>query len=108
VTSDTGFFSLTASDGTYYLYIVGPHHLATRVNGVVVSGSGTDLGTLPEQPAGDVNRDNRIDILDASYIRGALGSSNSVADLDSSSTVTSSDLSYIYSNYGQIGASSVP
>lgn len=95
-------------NGSYYLYYVGPSTLAGRTDGIVLTGTDTNLGTLPELPAGDVILDGLLNILDAAYVRSHMGASDPRADLNRDGIVNDADMAYIRVNFGRMGALSTP
>jgi len=104
VSSSSGTFTFTAVlPGTYYLYAVNPGMLNGRYDNIIVSGGDTSVGQLAELPAGDVVPDNRINILDAAYLRRHRGSADPLADLNNDGVVNEADMQYLRQNFGRRG-----
>ncbi len=51
---------------------------------------------------GDLNGDNRVDVLDLSYMLGRYGTGDASADINSDGSVTIIDLSILLTNYGRV------
>ena len=67
-------------------------------------GAGTQLDTREiVLTAGDVNGDNRIDILDLSYVGYRFAGADARADLNDDGIVDILDLSMVGTNFGRIG-----
>jgi len=90
-------------DGTYYIIAKDNHHLAQRTDGLVISSSDTSAGTTDELVAGDINDDNVINILDASYLKSVFGTSNAIGDINHDGTATEADMSYVRLHFGAVG-----
>jgi hypothetical protein len=115
VSSSSGEQTLTAADGSFALAGADslsfkfPGYLSAQVDAQALSqdlegeaGQPLALGTLTLL-AGDVNADNRIDILDLAYIARFFNAGDALADLNGDGTVNILDLVLAASNYGRQG-----
>ncbi len=110
LTSLTGPHTTTDEQGQFGLHLLGQVELNLRYPGyldTLVTVKGTDdtvlnLGTI-QMIGGDINRDNRIDVLDLSFTAYHLGQSSTVADLNGDGRVDILDLSLIAANFGRTG-----
>jgi hypothetical protein len=115
VTSSSGEQTTTGADGAFsiasgdQLTCSFPGYLSAQVD---VQAQLAQSGTAAGQPialgaltllAGDINADNRIDILDLAYIAKFYNSADSLADLNGDSKVNVMDLVLTASNYGRRG-----
>lgn len=105
-TGTDGSFSVPAADTLSFSF---PGYLSAQadVRALLTQNQGAadqsvKLGSLTLL-AGDVNADNRIDILDLAYIAKFYSSRDSLADLNADGTVNIMDLVLAANNYGQQG-----
>lgn len=109
-TNDTGVFTITdLTPGAYDIGIKNWTGLSELETGVVLPGGGgayVDFGTTRE---GDANNDDYVNILDASALNHAFGSSegdpnwNPHCDFNRDGVINILDASILASNYGQRG-----
>lgn len=111
VTGSDGQQTRTQADGSFSLPGAGslsfnfPGYLSAQADLAQLSaadGLAVSLGTLTLL-AGDVNADNRIDILDLAYIAKYYNSADPLADLNVDGKVNIMDLVMAAGNYGQRG-----
>jgi hypothetical protein len=100
--------AVTAADGTFSLSTTQPCTVTARHTGFlgaqwVVDQPGVSEWTLPETTllGGDINADDKIDILDIAYIGARFGGQDALADLNQDGHVNILDLVLAASNYGQ-------
>jgi hypothetical protein len=99
VTNETGYFEITPVSGRTY------QCLQAFQLGYLVCQREAPQGSLGNitLPAGDVTRDDAIDIFDLALIAGHYRSTNPMADLNSDGQVDVLDLSMVSGNYNQRG-----
>jgi hypothetical protein len=115
VTSSTGEQTQTPADGSFTIPSAAslsfsfPGYLSAQADTLTQlaqigngGGPAVSVGAITLL-AGDVNADNRIDILDLAYIAKFYGSGDSLADLNVDGTVNILDLVMAAGNYGQQG-----
>jgi hypothetical protein len=89
--------------GRYQLLFEHDMYLATRLTNCD-TGSGTEFRPpTVTLVAGDLNRDQRIDILDLTRCAGVFGTADPGADINGDGTVNLFDLVLIGVNFGQLG-----
>jgi hypothetical protein len=103
----------TEADGRFSIGLTGDDSLSMTAPGYLSAATDADLSEQPdgmqidlgqiELPAGDMNQDGQINILDLAYIAGRYDSSDSVADLNQDGVVNIFDLSLAAGNYDRQG-----
>jgi len=100
--------AVTAADGTFGLTTTQPCTVTARHTGFlsaqwVIDEPGATRHVLPSFTLlnGDINPDDKIDILDIAYIGARFGGQDALADLNEDSTVNILDLVLAASNFGQ-------
>ena len=94
---------LNARAGQYEFLFEHDMYLATRLRNCN-TGSGTEFRPpTVTLVAGDLNRDQRIDILDLTRCAGAFGTADPGADINDDGVVNLFDLVLIGANFGQVG-----
>ncbi len=105
-TGPDGSFTIAGADQLTFSY---PGYLSAQAD---VRAQLAQSSVAPGQPftlaavtllAGDVNADNRIDILDLAYVAKYYNSTDSLADLNADGLVNIMDLVLAAGNYGQTG-----
>jgi YVTN family beta-propeller protein len=110
LTSTTGPHTTTDENGGFGLYYEGQMDLYIRHPGYLdvlttikgTPGAGLNVGKI-QMLGGDVNGDNRIDILDISFVGYRFASTDARADLNDDGVVDILDLSMVGANFGQAG-----
>ena len=110
LTSLAGVHTATDASGSFGLHFVGQTDLYIRHTGyldIVATVKASDnanlnLGAI-QMIGGDVNDDNRIDILDLSFVGSNLGAYAAAADVNGDGAVDILDLSLVGSNFGRSG-----
>ncbi|MBN1937520.1 MAG: hypothetical protein JW934_22875 [Anaerolineae bacterium] len=110
LTSISGPHTATNEQGQFGLHLLGQVDLNLHYSGyldmvVTVKGDGNalfDAGAI-QMVGGDVNGDNRIDILDLSFIGYNFGSQTLGADVNGDGRVDILDLSLVGANFGRAG-----
>jgi hypothetical protein len=111
-TSASGSFTLSVPmlpAGTYTWWAKGPQFLATGGT-VTLTGRPTTLQELGTMPAGDVNNDNIVDIIDFTLLRATFGRTcadsgyDGRADFTGDCLVDISDFTLLRANFGLGGA----
>lgn len=104
VSDSTGNIVFTSvKAGTYTLSVKEDHHLRRVVMGISISGTDTTLSSVLLR-AGDVNGDNRVNVLDGSIIRfHKTAGTGVVADVDGNGAVNDADLGWVRTNFGRVG-----
>jgi hypothetical protein len=104
-----GSFSLSGIPiGTYNLAVKGSRWLQKVVKNISVSANGAS-GVNVTLPAGDINNDNKVDILDLSLLADAYNATpaspkwNANADLNGDGKVNIVDLGLLANNFGKSG-----
>jgi len=95
VSHGEGFYTLSAS-APGYLTAEGSRPIKLTVGSEINLGEVTLLG-------GDVNRDNKVDIRDLSYVAYHLGGSDVQSDVNGDGQVDILDLTLIAGNFGTVG-----
>lgn len=105
-TQADGSFTVPAADNLTFRF---PGYLSAQADVQTflaqnqgATGQAVSLGSLTLL-AGDLNGDNRIDILDLAYIAKFYGSGDALADLNADGTVNIMDLVLAAGNYGRQG-----
>ena len=104
VTAADGLYELVnVRAGRYEFLFEHDMYLATRLRNCD-TGSGTEFRPpTVTLVAGDLNRDQRIDILDLTRCAGAFGTADPDADINDDGVVNLFDLVLIGANFGQVG-----
>jgi hypothetical protein len=92
-----------ARAGTYQMLFEFPTYLATRLTNCVTGGGTSFSPPTVTLLAGDLIRDQRIDILDLTKCAGAFGTADPTADVNGDGIVNIFDLVLIGTNFGQTG-----
>jgi hypothetical protein len=100
-TDENGHFGLHY-EGQMQLIIHHPGYLDVIATVKVGAGTHLDMNEFV-MPGGDVNGDNRIDILDLSYVGYKFGTADTAADLNGDGSVDIFDLSLAGANFGRVG-----
>jgi hypothetical protein len=109
LTSPAGPHTASGENGAFGLHYEGQLELTIRHPGyldvvaVVKAGAAAlDMGEIVLL-GGDMNGDNRVDILDVSYIGSRFGTADARADVNGDGTVDILDLSVVGANFGRTG-----
>ncbi len=108
--SESGPHTATNEQGQFGLHLLGQVDLHLRHPGyldAIVTVKGSDSAVLDagaiQMIAGDVNGDNRIDILDLAFIAYHFGSQTASADINGDAKIDILDLSLVGANFGRTG-----
>ncbi|MBE7471032.1 MAG: hypothetical protein DPW09_35825 [Anaerolineae bacterium] len=93
----SGLFAVTPADSLSFIF---PGYLAAQLT--APEGQAANLNTIT-LPAGDVNGDSLINILDMTYLAGRYLSTDATADLNGDGVVNILDLTLVAANYQRRG-----
>ncbi|HUE98253.1 MAG TPA: S-layer homology domain-containing protein [Anaerolineales bacterium] len=102
----TNFPLTNANPGTAYYVLVKPQGWLRKQEEIILV-SGTNLLNLQSRfdssAAGDINGNNRVDILDYQMLSNTFGGTSSVSDLNGDGSVNILDYQYLSNGFGKVG-----
>lgn len=96
----TSFNVPDLTNGTSYSFRISAHN-STGYGDWTAAMNVTPVSSTASSLIGDINKDNKVDILDLSLLLSNWDTTNAVSDLNSDGTISILDLSILLSNYGQ-------
>ncbi|QKE73380.1 S8 family serine peptidase [Arthrobacter citreus] len=103
-----GYFTIDnipLSDKAYDIYVKVPGHLTSKLTTKInrdINGDSAGvqmLAHLDENHAGDVNKDEVIDVMDAIYLQVYWGTNKRDADINNDGVVDEKDMAFVENNY---------